>query len=232
MTNLGSITGMELPTGPYTFRHGNAQALDNSSEKTVIVGRVLCSPVYRGDHRRAAEHHLTTSQFLRSPEELCLEIYARHSGCAIGGLRPQTALMRAASGMSRTIDPRRPRKLNLAQQTEVGRHLEVRLLRRRLKSLLQTFRDQKRSMVSMKRTLLYSHYRQIYQALRNLRRRYEKALLTEVKEKPVINIQRQSKGLSVAEQEALRAAEYVFAERDQAIDTLFTFTRSSTEEEY
>ena len=31
MTNLGSITGMELPTGPYTFRRGNGQALDNSS---------------------------------------------------------------------------------------------------------------------------------------------------------------------------------------------------------
>jgi len=32
MTTLGSITGMELPTGPYTFRRGNGQALDNSSE--------------------------------------------------------------------------------------------------------------------------------------------------------------------------------------------------------
>ena len=31
MINLGSITGMELPTGPYTFRRGNGQALDNSS---------------------------------------------------------------------------------------------------------------------------------------------------------------------------------------------------------
>ncbi|KAL8809671.1 MAG: hypothetical protein Q9223_007893, partial [Gallowayella weberi] len=27
MTNLGIITGMELPTGPYTFRRGNGQAL-------------------------------------------------------------------------------------------------------------------------------------------------------------------------------------------------------------
>ena len=32
MTNLGSIIGIELPTGPYTFRRGNRQALDNSSE--------------------------------------------------------------------------------------------------------------------------------------------------------------------------------------------------------
>jgi len=32
MTNLGVITGIELPTGPYTFRRGNGQALDNSSK--------------------------------------------------------------------------------------------------------------------------------------------------------------------------------------------------------
>ena len=31
MTNLGIITGMELPTGLYIFRRGNGQALNNSS---------------------------------------------------------------------------------------------------------------------------------------------------------------------------------------------------------
>jgi len=38
MINLGSMTGMELPTGPYTFRRGNGQALDNSSKKTLTFG--------------------------------------------------------------------------------------------------------------------------------------------------------------------------------------------------
>lgn len=47
----------------------------------------------------------------------------------------------------------------------------------------------------------------------------------------MIDIQRQLKGVPVAEQENLQAAEYVFAERVQAIDTLFTFVTSSTEEE-
>ncbi|KAK3166768.1 hypothetical protein OEA41_009893 [Lepraria neglecta] len=42
------------------------------------------------------------------------------------GLKPQTALMRAASGISRPIDPRRPRKLNLAQQAEADRYPEKR----------------------------------------------------------------------------------------------------------
>lgn len=152
---------------------------------------------------------------------------------AYRGLKPQTALMRAANGMSRKIDPRRPRKLSLAQKAEVDRHPEVRLLRRRLKSLLQTFSDQKRSIVSMRGTPLYNHYRQAYQAHRNLKRRLEKALLTEIKERykreqPVTDIQRQLKGLPVAEQENLQAAQYVFAERVQAIDTLFTFATSSS----
>ena len=156
---------------------------------------------------------------------------------AYRGLKPQTALIRTASGMSRTIDPRRPRKLNLAQQAEVDRHPEVRLLRRRRKSLLQIFRDQKRSIANTKGTLLHNDYRRTYQAHRNLRRRHKKALLTEVKEKykkeqPVIDIQRQLKGLPVSEQETLQVTDYVFTERVHAIDALFTFATSSTEEEY
>ena len=155
---------------------------------------------------------------------------------AYRGLKPQTALMRAASGMSRTIDPRRPRRLDLTQQAEVDRHPEVRLLRRRLKLLQQTFQDQKRSIASAKGTPLYNDYRQAYQAHRNLRRRHEKAMLKEVKERykkeqPVIDIQHQLKGLPIAELGNLQAAEYVFAERVQAINTLFTFATSSTEDE-
>ena len=32
LATLGSVTGMELSTAPYTFRRGNGEALDNSSE--------------------------------------------------------------------------------------------------------------------------------------------------------------------------------------------------------
>ena len=112
---------------------------------------------------------------------------------AYRSLKPQTALIRAASGMSRTIDPRRPRKLSLAQKTEVNRNPEVRLLYRRLRLLLQTFSGQKRSIANMKGTPSYYQYRQAYQAHRNLKRRHEKALLVKIKDKykreqPVIDI--------------------------------------------
>lgn len=98
--------------------------------------------------------------------------YMPDTQAAYRGLRPQTALMRNAGGMSRT--PRRPRKLNLAQQAEADRHPEVRLPRRKLKSLRQTFQAQECFIASMKGTALYDHYRQAYQAHRNLRRRHEK----------------------------------------------------------
>ena len=91
--------------------------------------------------------------------------------------------MRAASGISRIIDPRRPRKLSLAQKVEIDRHPEVKLLYRRLKTLLYTFQDQKRSIANIKGTPLYNYYRQAYQAYRNLKRRLEKALLIEIKER-------------------------------------------------
>ena len=138
--------------------------------------------------------------------------------------------------MCRTIDPRRPGRLNFVQQAEVDRHPEVRLLRRRLKLPLQTIQDQKRSIAGAKGIPLYDHYPQAYQAHRNLKRWHEKALLIEGKERykkeqPVTNIQRQLKGLPVAEQDASQAAEYVFAERFQATDELLNFASSSTEEE-
>jgi hypothetical protein len=44
------------------------------------------------------------------------------------GIAPQTAVIRAASGMARSIDQRRPRELNDQQLAEVGRHPEVKLL--------------------------------------------------------------------------------------------------------
>ena len=74
-------------------------------------------------------------------------------------LKSQIALMRVVSEMSRTIDSRRSRKLSFAQQVKIDRYSNVKLLRRRLKSLLQTFQDQKRFITSVKEISLYHHYR-------------------------------------------------------------------------
>ncbi len=144
--------------------------------------------------------------------------------------------MRAASGMSRTIDRRRPRKLEAAQKAEVDRHPEVRLLRRRLRSMKKVFQDQKRTIVSTKGTPVYDEYQKAYRAHRNQKRRLEESLLKEVKarykrEQPVIDIQRQLKGLPLVDEETVKTAAYVFAERVRVIDTLFAFVTPSLEEE-
>ena len=108
-------------------------------------------------------------------------------------LKPQTALLRAASGMSRTIDPRRPRNLN-AFQEEVDRYPKVTDLRLSLSLLRKTLRDQGRTIASTKGTPLYNKYQRAYRCHRNSRRRHEKALLLEIKEKykkeqPMLDIQ-------------------------------------------
>jgi hypothetical protein len=51
------------------------------------------------------------------------------------------------------------------------------------------------------------------------------------REQPVIDIQRQLKGLPIVAEETVKAEAYVFAERVRVIDTLFAFTTSSPEEE-
>lgn len=100
---------------------------------------------------------------------------------AIGG-KPSAAVgPRLASGMSRTIDRRRPRKLDDAQKAEVDRHPEVRLLRRRQKKLFEFIRDKHGSIASMKGTPVYDRYQKAFQAHRNMKRRQEAALLQKVK---------------------------------------------------
>ena len=49
--------------------------------------------------------------------------------------------MRIVNKMNRIIDFRRSKKLNFAQQTKIDHHAKMKLLRRKLKSLLQTFQD-------------------------------------------------------------------------------------------
>ena len=78
--------------------------------------------------------------------------------------------MRVVNDMNRTINSRRSRKLNIAQQIKIDRHLKMSFLCRRLKSLLQIFQNRKCFIVSTKETSLYDYYRQVYKAHRNLKR--------------------------------------------------------------
>ena len=77
-------------------------------------------------------------------------------------LKLQIVLMRIVDEMNCTIDFRRSKKFNFAQQIEIIRYLNVKFLFRKLKSLLQIFRNQKRFIVNTKKFFVYDYYRQIY----------------------------------------------------------------------
>ena len=135
MKKLEIITDMELSTGLYTFCWGNKQALDNSSKWIWIVSWYHAhwgiSVITDVQQNIILQHH-SSSIFQKNYASW----YMPDTQATYHGLKPQTTLMRAAGGMSRTIDHHRPKKLTLAQQAEVDCHPEVRLLCWRVKSLL------------------------------------------------------------------------------------------------
>jgi len=161
--------------------------------------------------------------------------YMPDTHAAYRGLEPQVAVMRAASGMSRTIDLRRPKQLTESQRAEVDRHPEIKLLFRTRTNLRALVRD--RGIKKVTGTALHANYENACREYRKVRRRHQKAFLTEVKsrykrEQPVIDIQRQLRGESLDEKDpTLKMQDCVLAERCQVIDSLFTFATSSPEEE-
>ncbi len=192
--------------------------------------------MYRLHQRVATESDPATSQLHRLPEELSLEVYhGRHPG-RLPRLRATNGLDESRQWNESHNRPPTASETRSSPKAEVDRHPEVRLLRRRLRLMKKVFQDQKRSIVSTKGTPVYEEYQRAYRAHRNQKRRLEESLLKEVKarykrEQPVIDIQRQLKGLPVVDEETIETAAYVFVERVKVIDTLLAFVTPSLEEE-
>ena len=114
---------------------------------------------------------------------------------AYRGLPSQDALMRAASGMSRTIDPRRPRKLTTAQLAEIDQQPTVKELFRRREKLKNELRQAKEEDADMERIiLLRTKHKEAQQAYRNEKRNQKDLLTRKIREQykwqqPVIDIQ-------------------------------------------
>ncbi|KAK3615754.1 hypothetical protein LTR22_027317 [Elasticomyces elasticus] len=92
----GEATGFELPLKPYGFRRGHGEALDSSAhisdaQRNLVMG------------------HATSGVFERN----YLSRYVMQDTQAVyRGLDPQTAAIRLASGMMRSIDVRQPTNLS------------------------------------------------------------------------------------------------------------------------
>ena len=95
---------------------------------------------------------------------------------AYRSLKPQIDVLRAASGLSRTIDPKRPQRLNKAQRDHVDRRPELKLLLRTIKGLedhaLKTYN---KSIRKLKGTPISEKHRNLRRDLGNNKKRLRKA---------------------------------------------------------
>ena len=88
--------------------------------------------------------------------------------------------MRAASGISRIIDRRRPHKLTRARRAEIGRHPEVKWSHRRLQKISNYIKETHDAIRSVAETSMHDEYQRVSKNHLNLKRRLEKAFLKDV----------------------------------------------------
>ncbi|KAF2752834.1 hypothetical protein EJ05DRAFT_505659 [Pseudovirgaria hyperparasitica] len=181
LAKIGEVTGMALPVGAYCFRRGNGEALDSSSHISEAQ-RNLC-----------LQHGPNSAVFQRN-------YLSRHitadTQAAFRGLEPQTDVMRVATGMSRTIDKRRPTRLNPEQQEEAHRHPRVQKLLREKLDLKAQMKDHGRTVKSFEGTALYDRYRLAKQAYEGEYIFQQRSLLRQMKQvfnsqQPVFDIESQ-----------------------------------------
>ena len=102
---------------------------------------------------------------------------------AYRNLPPQTAIIRAATGMSRTIDKRRPRRLTTAQKEEVHRHPKVQSRLRKKMDLKARMKAHGRTIKSYEGTEIYGEYQKVKRAYKSEFEFQKDALLKEIQKK-------------------------------------------------
>lgn len=175
---LGSITGIELPTSPYTF--------DEEMAKLSIVAVTLanCSVILFYDVMIGACSSKAISLDITRPT---------HRLPAVA--RNPKSLLRAASGI---IDTRRLKHLTAEHQAQVNCHPEVELLCRAKTKLKQFIRETYVTVINMKGIPIHDSYKKAWENYCKNKRRHKKAFFKDVKarlkkEQPVIDNKRQLK---------------------------------------
>ena len=156
----------------------------------------------------------------------------------VRGLPPQEELMRAASGMSRSIDQRRPRSLNASQLAQVRQHPEVKLLRRRKENLEKNNRACGATWRA-DGTQTYQSYLKICRQLQSKEKKVKRAMLADIRdtyreEQPVADIENQLRGHSEQEEEQGEPEvthRKLCTKRESAFNALFTIATSDPADE-
>lgn len=148
--------------------------------------------------------------------------------------------MRVASGMSRTIDPRRPRQLTDSQQKEIEKHPEVRLLRRARDAVAKEIRARHGTIVHAQGAAIHTTYLKAQGLYKAKKRRVERAMLADLKraykrDRPLADISLQLKSPlsndNAAAVAAPRVKQCLSLARQLVVDRLFAFAADTSEDE-
>lgn len=158
---------------------------------------------------------------------------------AYRGLDQQTALIRYATGISRTIDKRRPWALTPKQRKEIKSRPQVSRLATCRKAYKKWIDAEFGGAEAVAGTEIEREYDQIIRDLRNETAYQERLFLDEItakfdKEQPVLDITQQLNGTPVDEvpkSEIFNLPAYAHEERTRAVKSLLTLTPKSLEEE-
>ncbi|KAJ5820533.1 hypothetical protein N7474_006124 [Penicillium riverlandense] len=216
MKRGGEITGFAEVAKPYCLRYGAAKAFNDSPDVSNELQNVMLQ-------------HASINTFVRH-YSVGIHVDAQ---AIVRGLPAQKQLMRFACSMSRSIDPRRPYRL---EDTSCINDIP------RVRALEEKKQARKRTRDAKKRT--YENAQAAFQQyfvkdLRNEKRRQKHRLICEnlaryKNEQPVIDSERQLAGKVVDEEVigALQRTGYMATQHMTLIDAVLTMPGTTVEKEY
>ncbi|KAH7021750.1 hypothetical protein B0J12DRAFT_610692 [Macrophomina phaseolina] len=236
LRKLGEITGMEKICHPYILRYAAGKAFDSCGDLFYPIWVFTSLPCIDGiseSLRNLIMQHSRSEVFQQHylPRHISADTQA-----AYRGLPAQSAVMRAASGMSRGLDARRPRKISAEQLHQIEKHPKVKRSRKRMDELKLKVGEVKREDPSNPRLpALQAAKDKAVRAHRNEKRRQKEALLRKAKElfqrdQAVADIQNLLNNLPANAPEPVKH-EYALDERSQAVQALFTLPEQTLSEE-
>ncbi|GIZ48168.1 hypothetical protein CKM354_001124100 [Cercospora kikuchii] len=217
LRRLGTITNFEMPVKPYCFRRGHGEALDSSSHISDSQRNLILQ-----HSSSAVFQHNYLSRYITQDTQ-----------AAYRGLEPQTAIIRAASGMSRSIDPCRPQSLNEQQVAQMRKHPEVVLARRIRDRLANQARACHTTINRSRGTREYTEYRHAQREYLHTKRVVHKLTLKQVQtryqeEQPIDDILWQLRGdrRTTEQTTSAQTVSTLSSERRRVLGALLTFAPS------
>ncbi|KAH7002679.1 hypothetical protein B0J12DRAFT_551472, partial [Macrophomina phaseolina] len=225
LRKLGEVTGMKKICHPYVLRYAAGKAFDSC--ETFVLDEISDSL------RNLIMQHSKSDVFQRHylPRYISADTQAAYRGMA-----PQSAVMRAASGMRRSIDPRRPRKLTASQLGDIEKHPRVvQLYEKRNKIVRELARTKRTRASSAALSHLQSAKHNATLAYQREKRKQKQTLLENIKknfdrDQAIADIQNQLHNRPV-DTIQLASSGHLPLQRTRACLTLFTLPESTSKKE-